>query len=127
MKERFREAWHLGYAARLAGKHSKLDNPYENAKILLRLGVSTNQLHDFYAWRKGYFAACNERLDEIDRMISEDHEFRSQIEFLGMRAYWQGLHSNAQDTNPYTQAKNPYQPWIDAWKRGQNEQQHMGV
>ena len=113
----FREAWHLGHAARLAGKHSRNDNPYRDVKT---------SMQDFFAWKDGYSAACSECLNDIERMCNEDPEIRADREFMAMRAYWQGLNWDQErftdsDKNPYCSAQEPYAPWVDAWDQGRRD------
>lgn len=112
---RFRKAWHVGYAARLRGEHFK-NNTYKNS----------DSYADYVAWRNGYYAACAECLDEHERLMVQDSTYKEDIEFLAMRAYWQGLHWDTErftnsDENPYLSAQQPIQLLVDAWDQGRRD------
>lgn len=115
--KRLSRAWHLGHAARLSGQHWKNDNPYRGPEDSLR---------DFFAWKDGYSAACKECCDEHERILEQSPGYCEDIEFLTMRAYWQGVHWDTErftnsDENPYRSAAEPLQEFIDAWDQGRHD------
>jgi hypothetical protein len=115
LKTDFSQAWHSGYEARLAGKHHQRDNPYRDPGSLLC---------EFFDWSDGYHTACEACDDEMERLIKHYPDFKEHIEFMTMRAYWQGVNSN-EATNPYSTAEKPYKPWVDAWSKGRNDAQKI--